>query len=193
LGPASAARKAPAVRAAAPREEAKPTWAELTPLQQQTLAPLGASWRSLSEAHKRKWLALSENYPRMNPEEQGKLRSRMTEWATLSPQQRNQARWNFVETKKLSPADKKAAWEAYQALPPEEKKRLANDAKATKPPAPSTAAAVKPVAPQKLARVPKPQLHDARSPRIAAAPEPATLPPNTNTLVPAPAAADTQH
>ena len=74
--------------------------------------------------------------------EQDKLHSRMTEWAALSPQQRTQARLNFAETKQLSPDDKKAKWEAYQALPPEEKRKLA--AGAAKPP--PTAAAVKPVA-----------------------------------------------
>ena len=68
----------------------------------------------------------------------------MTEWAALSPQQRTQARLNFAETKQLSPDDKKAKWEAYQALPPEEKRKLA--AGAAKPP--PTAAAVKPVAPR---------------------------------------------
>ena len=168
------------------REESKPAWTELTPVQQQTLAPLSASWRSLSEAHKRKWLALSRNYPKMQPEDQAKLRDRMTEWATLSPQQRTTARLNFAETKKVSPVDKKAAWEAYQALSPEEKKRLAADAKADKPPPPPTAAALKPVSPQKLARVPPPQEGDTRAPRIAATPEPL---PEQNNLVPAPAPA----
>jgi hypothetical protein len=168
---ASAARKPVPVRpaAATQREEAKPLWTELTPTQQQTLAPLGASWRSLSEPHKRKWIALAENYPKMNPAEQAKLRGRMTEWAALSPQQRTLARLNFEETKKVAPSDKKAAWEAYQALPPQEKKRLAADAREVKPPPPPTAAAVKPVSPQRLARVPKPQEGDTRAPRIAAA------------------------
>ena len=54
----------------------------------------------------------------MSGAEQAKLHSRMTEWAALSPQQRTQARLNFAETKQLSPDDKKAKWEAYQALPP---------------------------------------------------------------------------
>ena len=69
----------------------------------------------------------------MSGAEQAKLHSRMTEWAALSPQQRTQARLNFAETKQLSPDDKKAKWEAYQALPPEEKRKLA--AGAAKPPA----------------------------------------------------------
>ena len=72
---------------------------------------------TLSEAQKRKWLALSAELPASMPRaEQAKLHSRMTEWAALSPQQRTQARLNFAETKQLSPDDKKAKWEAYQAL-----------------------------------------------------------------------------
>lgn len=187
---ASSTRKAAPARpaAATQRKESSPAWAELTPVQQQTLAPLAASWRSLSEPHKRKWLALSANYPRMAPDEQAKLRSRMTEWAALSPQQRTQARLNFAETKKVAPGDKKAAWEAYQALPPEEKKRLAAGAAATKPAPPPTAAAVKPVSPQRLAKVPKPQAGDPKAPRIAANAD------GTEThLVPAQPAAGAKH
>ncbi len=159
----------------------KPLWADLTPAQQQALTPLAAKWDTLSEAQKRKWLALSRNFPKMSVEEQAKLHSRMTEWAALSPQQRTQARLNFGETKQLSADDKKAKWEAYQALPPDEKRKLADDA--AKPP--PTAAAVKPVAPQKLATVPKAALRqEARTPRIAAAPNQV----DHNTLLPQPPA-----
>jgi hypothetical protein len=83
------------------------------------------------------------------------MHSRMNEWVTLSPQQRAQARLNFARTKELSkqltPEEKKAKWETYQALSPEEKQKLA--AKANPKPA-GAATAVKPVAPQKLAPVP---------------------------------------
>ncbi len=79
----------------------------------------------------------------------------MNEWVTLSPQQRAQARLNFAKTKELSkqltPEEKKAKWESYQALSPEEKQKLA--AKASPKPT-GAATAVKPVAPQKLAPVP---------------------------------------
>lgn len=144
----------------APKAEASPTWAELTPQQQKSLAPLGASWRSLGAAHKRKWIALSENYPNMPPAEQQLLHSRMAEWAALSPQQRTLARLNFAETKKVAPDDKKAKWEAYQALPPEEKRKLAAGATAAKPPPPPTAPAVRPVPQQKLATIPRPKKAD---------------------------------
>jgi hypothetical protein len=187
--PASSTRKAAPARPVAQREEAKPLWTELTPAQQQSLAPLAASWRSLTEPHKRKWVALSENYPKMPPAEQAKLRSRMIEWAALSPQQRTQARLNFAETKKVAPVDKKAAWEAYQALPPEEKKRLAAGAAAAKPPPPPTAAAVKPVPPQRVAKTPKPQVGDTKAPRIAA-----TTPDGVEThLLPVQPASDAKH
>ena len=156
-----------------------PSWTELSAPQQQALAPLASAWPTISEAQKRKWLVISKSYGRLPPEEQAKLHSRMSEWVALSPQQRIQARLNFAESKQLSPDDKKAKWEEYQALPPEEKRKLAaGAASAAKPPA--TAAAVKPVAPQKLAILPR--TGDARPPRIAAAPNQV----DHNTLLPQP-------
>jgi hypothetical protein len=147
----------PALRAAsasrpAPPRSTRPEWSELSPSQQQALAPLASSWPTLREAQKRKWIALSVNYQKLSPDERTKLHSRMSGWAALSPQQRTQARLNFGETQGLPADDKKAKWEAYQALPPEEKRRLAAGAQAKTP---ATAAAVKPVPAQKLATVPK--------------------------------------
>ncbi len=124
-------------------------------MQQQTLKPLAASWDSISEPQKRKWLEISKNYHSLPPEGQTTMHSRMNEWVALSPQQRAEARLNFAKTKELSkqltPEEKKAKWQTYQALSPEEKQKLA--AKATVRPA-GAATAVKPVAPQKLAAVP---------------------------------------
>jgi hypothetical protein len=146
------------------RVESAPTWAELTAPQKQALAPLTTSWGRLSAAHKQKWLAVSQNFPTMPPPEQARLHSRMAEWAALSPQQRNQARMNFAEAQALPADDKKAKWEAYQALSPEEKRKLG--AAAAKPVPPPTAAAVQPVPKQKLATAPRPK-RSASGPRIA--------------------------
>jgi hypothetical protein len=177
------ARQRPApVKVAQAKTESKPTWSELTPAQQAALKPLAGPWSTLGEAHKRKWIALSQNFPTLPPAEQARMHSRMTEWALLSPQQRTQARLNFAETKKVPSDDKKAAWEEYQALPPEEKRKLA--AQASKPPAPATAAAVQPVPQQKLANVPKPKKNDPRTPRIASVPSQV----DQNTLLPPPGA-----
>ena len=86
------------------------------------------------------------------------------------------------QTQQLAPDEKKAKWEAYQALSPEEKRKLAAKA----PKAPAAAAAVKPIAPEKLAGVPKgrhkPHNNTAR---IAAAPNQV----DHNTLLPQPAPA----
>ena len=150
--PAIPASAAPTGRAA----PAGPAWSELTLLQQQALAPLSSSWNtSMSEPQKRKWLEISKNYSALPPEGQATLTSRMKEWVALSPQERAQARLNFGKTKELSKQltaeEKKAQWEAYQALSPEEKHKLAANAS----PKPAGAAtAIKPVAPQKLAILP---------------------------------------
>lgn len=156
--------------AVTPDLQSKPLWAELTPAQQVSLKPLAANWASLTEAHKRKWIALAQNYPKMSAADQNRMHSRMTEWVTLSPQQRNQARLNFAETKKLSAEEKTSTWQAYQALSPEEKKRLASKGNQVPPGATS---AVKPVPAQKLAVVPstrkdpKPAQMAAHQPMVA--------------------------
>ncbi|MBK7052420.1 MAG: DUF3106 domain-containing protein [Rhodoferax sp.] len=128
-----------------------PTWQELTPVQKVALKPLATQWNTLDDARKRKWTAIAANYLTLPPEGQAKLHSRMTEWVSLSQQQRAQARLNFAESKQLTPTQKAATWEAYQALSPEERQKLALSA----PPKPTGAApAAKPVPPQKLTAVP---------------------------------------
>ena len=152
--PAPVAPKAIAVAPPKPSAAAlaaRPAWTELTPSQQQALGPLAGRWTEISEQQRRKWITLSQNFHKLPAPEQEKLHSRMTDWAALSVQQRNQARLNFAETNKLAPDDKKAQWEAYQALSAEEKQKLA--AGATKKPA-GAAIAIKPVAPQKMVVVP---------------------------------------
>ena len=134
----------------------KPNWVELNLMQQQSLKPLATSWGDLSEAQKRKWLEVSKSYPNLPAADQAVMHSRMNEWVAMSAQQRAAARLNFAKTKELSsqltPDEKKAKWQTYQALSPEEKATLA--AKATPKPA-GAAIAVKPVATQKLAVTPK--------------------------------------
>jgi hypothetical protein len=147
--------RAPATKTVVAQAVAGPGWTELSPVQQEILKPLATSWNALSQGHKRKWLQMAKSYPSLSVEEQMKMQGRMKEWVALSPQQRAQARLNFAKTKELSKEltaeEKKAKWEAYQALSAEEKRKLAAKA----PPKPvGAAAAAKPVAPQKLATVP---------------------------------------
>lgn len=154
--PKVAASKAAANKLAAPVSAPKPAWAKLTAPQQQALKPLATTWNSLSEAQKRKWLEVSKNYPALSAADQATMHSRMNGWVAMTPQQRAAARLNFAKTKELSneltPDEKKAKWETYQALSPEEKAKLA--AKAAPKPV-GAATAVKPVPAQKLAVTPK--------------------------------------
>lgn len=128
-----------------------PKWSALTSAQRESLQPLSTTWDTLGDGHKRKWIALTKNYTTMAPAERAKLHSRMADWAALNPRERELARINFVETKKLSPPDRASNWEAYKALGPEERQKLAK--KAIAPPK-GAATTIKPVPPEKLAAVP---------------------------------------
>ncbi|QNN58909.1 DUF3106 domain-containing protein [Diaphorobacter ruginosibacter] len=152
-----------------------PAWGELSSTQRDALSPLAGRWPQLSEGQKRHWINLASNFESMSEEEQGKMLSRMTEWANLSAQQRSQARLNYAATSTLSPDDKRAQWEAYQALSEEEKKRLASKA-AHKPF--GAAVALKPVSPKKLVRIP------AATTVAPTQPNPPKIPPLTDYHVP---------
>lgn len=152
---------------AKPASSSRPHWRDLTALQQQELGPLAAHWESLSESQKRKWLVISRNQGKLSPEERAVQHSRMTEWAGLSRQQREQARFNFDEVKQVPAAERKAKWEAYQALSDDEKRRLADSA-AKRPQ--GAAGTIRPVPAQKLAPVPAARVAGRPGPRIELAP-----------------------
>lgn len=156
----------------------RPLWSDLTEAQQQALAPLSEQWPTMNEPHKRKWLALSQNFAQLSTDGQATLQSRMREWAALSPQKRTAARLNFAGVQQLPQDDKKAKWEAYQALSPEAKRKLA----AQQPqPIAGAAPATKPAATSKL--VPPPAATANKPlPRIATAQlAPVTLLPAAST------------
>ena len=134
-------------------DEKKASWLELTPSQQRALAPLSQLWSALSEAQRKKWLALSKNFATLPESEQIIMHSRMAEWATLTPQQRIQARLNFGETNKMPQVEKKAQWEAYQALSDEEKRKLSDS---QPPPVWGAAPAQRSVTSDKLSHVHSP-------------------------------------
>ncbi|RZI43363.1 DUF3106 domain-containing protein [Herbaspirillum sp. HC18] len=156
---AAAAKRPPVV---------KPLWSELTPEQQQALAPLAGEWDSLDTFRKNKWLAIGNKFPSMKPEEQQRLQERMREWLKLTPEQRRVARENYVRAQKLRPDQKSAQWEQYQQLPEEEKKKLAADAAAKKkvttlPPPSAHNKQVKTIPPIKAA--PKPVIEQSVTPQ----------------------------
>jgi hypothetical protein len=158
-------------------QPANPAWLSLTQMEQVALEPLAKHWLELSDGQKRKWLAIAKTYPGLAQPEKQKLHERMVEWAALSPKDREVARLNFAQTKSVAKSDRAANWEAYQALSPEERKKLAEDAK-VKPV--GAAVAVKPVPAEKLAIVPITR-HTPEPERSAAA---AQRPLNRVTLLP---------
>lgn len=141
----------PSVAPAPSAITSKPHWNELTEQQRSVLAPLAPSWESLESARKRKWLAVAVTYPQLGPAEQAKLQARMAEWAALSPRDRAVARLNFAETKKLPASDRTANWDAYQALPPEDRQKFVE--KATGVPM-GAAVAPKPAPAERMTPVP---------------------------------------
>ena len=110
---------------AAPASASNSSWQSLKGSQKKALAPLAPHWAQISHAQRNKWLAMSNNFDNLSNKEQAILHERMADWASLSPQQRAQARLNFNQTKTLDADAKKTQWEAYQALSPEDRKKLA--------------------------------------------------------------------
>lgn len=148
-------------------------WGSLTAEQKRALKPLASQWRGLGSEHQRKWVALTENFNRMSEEEQTTLQGRMSEWAKLTPAQRNQARMNFHEVRRVPSDEKRAKWEEYQALPAEERERLAGD----RPKAPGGAApALRPAPRNRILRPAEP----VASPSTLGG----AVPMNRNTLLP---------
>lgn len=107
-------------------------WQDLKPSQQVALSPLQHEWSGMDATRKRKWLRIASRYSKLSAEEQARLQARMTEWSDLTPQQRGRARLNFRDAKEVPSQDRQARWEAYQALPPEQRQQLAERAAASK-------------------------------------------------------------
>lgn len=105
-----------------------PTWARLSPAQKTILQPLGADWDSLDAARRSQWLEVATRFSALPAEEQARAQDRMREWAKLSPAERQQARIGFQGAKKISADERQAKWEAYQALPQEQRQQLADKA-----------------------------------------------------------------
>ena len=119
-----------------PAAEQGVRWRDLKPAQQAVLKPLEREWPGIGATHKQKWITLSGDFSKRSPADQARIQERMTEWARLTTQERSQARLNFQEAKQLDPTQRKARWDAYQALSPEQRQRLAEraaPASATKP------------------------------------------------------------
>lgn len=131
---AQVAAQTPAAEAAS----AGPAWADLTLAQQAALTPLKAHWSRIDANGKAKWIAVARRFPSMPAEERQRVQARMAEWTAMTPAERGRARQNFQELRNLPGEDRQALWEAYRALPPEQRQELAQRARPATVPKPAT-------------------------------------------------------
>ena len=105
--------------------QAQAAWPNLSAPQRQVLAPLEREWAAITPAQRQKWVELANRYGSMAPAERERVQQRMTEWSRLPPQERARARVNFQESRQLGTQERQQQWEAYRALPAEQRRELA--------------------------------------------------------------------
>lgn len=84
------------------------TWTQLSPIQQQALAPLAHEWNALPAKRQQHYLALAKKYTTLPPEKQAAFIERLAKWNSLTPEQRHKAREKFTHFNNV-PVEKKEA------------------------------------------------------------------------------------
>lgn len=103
-------------------------WGNLSPQQRTVLAPLERNWGSITPSQQQKWIEVANRYGSMPPDERARVQTRMGEWSRMPASERARARLNFQESRQLSREERQQQWEAYRALPPDQKRALAERA-----------------------------------------------------------------
>lgn len=93
---------------AAPALATAQAWSELTPQQQQALAPLSGEWNSLSERQQKNFTGIAKHYPKLTPLQQQRVHERLVRWSKLTPAQRQQARERYKSFNQLPPEKREA-------------------------------------------------------------------------------------
>ena len=167
LGAASAQAQ-PAQKAPSNAAATKTAWSALTPAQQAALAPLKNDWHGIDETRRGKWLEIAARFPSLPPEERQRIQQRMNEWARMTPDERGRMRLQFQELRQISPKQRQAKWDAYLALPAEERRALAESAR-TVPKVNATKGAAPVAARTSAARAPAPQAPKVVTPTVVQA------------------------
>lgn len=119
-----AAPGSPPKSKAAPAPSGGPLWASLGQSERDLLQPFEAQWNSWSREEKRIWVSLAAKFPKLAPEQQAKVKSRVVEWAALTPAQRKLARANFRLARQLPSSERVSQWQRYESMTPEQRKVL---------------------------------------------------------------------
>lgn len=93
---------------------ARPLWSELSPQQQHVLGPLAADWDSLDTLRRKKWVTIANRYPKMKPDAQERLQTRMQAWSKLTQEERRLARDNYRSLKKLPDPQRREVSQKWQ-------------------------------------------------------------------------------
>jgi hypothetical protein len=109
------------------------SWNHLSAQERIALAPFSAQWDKFSDERRRKWMKIASRYSKLTPEGQKRLHERMAEWIRMTPDQRKVARENYQVSKSVPVEKRESAWDAYQKLTPEQKKKLAASEKTRRP------------------------------------------------------------
>lgn len=138
----AASAQAPSTPAAALASVGKPggpAWGSLSSAQREALAPLQREWANIDVDRRSKWLEIASRFPSMPAAERQRVQERMAQWSRLTPNERGQARMQFQESRQLGAEDRNVRWQAYQALPEQTRRDLAQQAiPAATPPAAGT-------------------------------------------------------
>ncbi len=109
------------------------SWSHLSAEQHIALAPFAKQWNGFSDERKQKWLKIASRYHKMSAEAQEKLHRRMEEWVRMTPDERKVARENYQVSKSVPLEKREKAWDAYQQLSEEQKKKLAATERTRRP------------------------------------------------------------
>lgn len=113
----------------------RPIWADLSSEEHTTLAGLEAVWPFISNAEKRRWLAIAQHAKSMNEIDRSRLSLNITNWGHFSENQRQALRQHYRDWDDSDIGDLNQAWENYRALAPDIRAQLAKTAQRSNAPA----------------------------------------------------------
>ncbi|WP_374473280.1 DUF3106 domain-containing protein [Arenimonas sp.] len=112
-------------QAAVPEGVSVPDWAQLTPAQQQALAPLRESWDTLPASRRVVALERAERRARweaMTPGQRERMREGMRNYRDLPPPLREKMRESMRAVRALPDAERKALRERWRQLSPQQRR-----------------------------------------------------------------------
>lgn len=110
----------------APEGVAAPSWSELTPAQQERLAPLGDRWDKLPASRRMHVLERLERRARwdaLSPEQRERLRHGARNFHDMPPELREKMRTSMQAVRALPEAERRALKERWRAMDPAERRK----------------------------------------------------------------------